>query len=168
MQHFILHFSNLFVCYMSKYEDTVAAFWRGISRHLSNGPNVTSQNRWRHAILDNVLRQTPTVSCNVAPLALIEQIRTFGNRAPADGWWPLWVCIFVVVVVVVVVVVYFYKKLYFTGTELVTQDMFCLVWFDSLRLINNLSVIKGRVFMGWTSTKLGLMSCPRTQHSGAG
>ena len=30
-------------------------------------------------------------------------------------------------------------------------------WFDSLRPINNLSVIKGRVFLGWTSTKLGLM-----------
>ena len=31
------------------------------------------------------------------------------------------------------------------------------VWFDSLRPINNLSVIKGRVFLGWTSTKLGIM-----------
>ena len=31
------------------------------------------------------------------------------------------------------------------------------VWFDSLRPINNLLVIKGRVFLGWTSTKLGLM-----------
>ena len=30
------------------------------------------------------------------------------------------------------------------------------VWFDSLRP-NNLSVIKGRVFLCWTSTKLGLM-----------
>ena len=31
--------------------------------------------------------------------------------------------------------------------------MFCLfVWFDSLRPINNLSVIKGLVFLGWTST----------------
>ena len=29
------------------------------------------------------------------------------------------------------------------------------VWFDSLRPINNLSVIKGRVFLGRTSTKLG-------------
>ena len=34
---------------------------------------------------------------------------------------------------------------------------FLFVWFDSLRPINNLSVIKGRVFLGWTSTKLGLM-----------
>ena len=35
---------------------------------------------------------------------------------------------------------------------------FCFfVWFDSLRPINNLSVIKGRVFLGWTSTKLWLM-----------
>ena len=31
------------------------------------------------------------------------------------------------------------------------------VLFNSLRPINNLSVIKGRVFLGWTSTKLGLM-----------
>ena len=34
----------------------------------------------------------------------------------------------------------------------------CLfVRFDSLHPINNLSVIKGRVFLGWTSTKIGLM-----------
>ena len=31
------------------------------------------------------------------------------------------------------------------------------VWFDSLHPINNLSDIKGRVFVDWTSTKLGLM-----------
>ena len=32
----------------------------------------------------------------------------------------------------------------------------CLVdWYDSLRPINNLSVKQGRVFLGWTSTKLG-------------
>ena len=30
------------------------------------------------------------------------------------------------------------------------------VWFDSLHPNNNLSVIKERVFLGWTSTKLGL------------
>ena len=29
------------------------------------------------------------------------------------------------------------------------------VWFDSLRPINNLSVKQGRLFLGWTSTKLG-------------
>ena len=34
-------------------------------------------------------------------------------------------------------------------------QLFCL--FDSLRPINNLSVIKGLVFLGRTSTKLGLM-----------
>ena len=34
---------------------------------------------------------------------------------------------------------------------------FCFVWFNSLRPINSLSVIKGPVFLGWTSTKLGLM-----------
>ena len=37
------------------------------------------------------------------------------------------------------------------------DSMFLFVWFDSLHPINNLSVIKGRVFMGLTSTKLGLM-----------
>ena len=31
------------------------------------------------------------------------------------------------------------------------------VWFGSLRPINNLSVIKGRVFLGWTNSKLELM-----------
>ena len=31
------------------------------------------------------------------------------------------------------------------------------VWFESLHPINNLSVLKGWVFLGWTSTKLGLM-----------
>ena len=30
-----------------------------------------------------------------------------------------------------------------------------VVWFDSLRPINNISVKQGRVFLGWTSTKLG-------------
>ena len=35
--------------------------------------------------------------------------------------------------------------------------IFVFVWFDSLRPINNLSVIKGRVFLGWTTSKLGLM-----------
>ena len=35
--------------------------------------------------------------------------------------------------------------------------IFLFVWFDSLRPINNLSVIKGWVFLGWISTKLGLM-----------
>ena len=35
--------------------------------------------------------------------------------------------------------------------------LFVFVWFDSLRPINNLSVKQGQVFLGWTSTKLGLM-----------
>ena len=37
------------------------------------------------------------------------------------------------------------------------RSLILFVWFDSLRPINNVSVIKGRVFLGWTSTKLGLM-----------
>ena len=36
-------------------------------------------------------------------------------------------------------------------------DLFLFVLFDSLHPLNNLSVIKGRVFLGWTSAKLGLM-----------
>ena len=36
------------------------------------------------------------------------------------------------------------------------KNKFCLfVWFDFLRPINNISVKQGRVFQGWTSTKLG-------------
>ena len=34
---------------------------------------------------------------------------------------------------------------------------FLIILFDSLRPINNLSVKQGRVFLGWTSNKLGLM-----------
>ena len=38
------------------------------------------------------------------------------------------------------------------------SDLFVLlVWFDSVRPINNFSVMQGQVFLGWTSTKLGLM-----------
>ena len=45
----------------------------------------------------------------------------------------------------------------------------CFVWFDSLRPINNLSVKQGRVFLGWTSTKLGLMCLAQgPQRSDAG
>ena len=34
---------------------------------------------------------------------------------------------------------------------------YSFVWFDSLHPINNLSVIKGRVFLGWTSTMPGFI-----------
>ena len=44
------------------------------------------------------------------------------------------------------------------------QNISLFVWFDSLRPINNLSVKKGWVFLGWTSTKLGLM-CLAQGHS---
>ena len=41
---------------------------------------------------------------------------------------------------------------------LVWFDSLCpFVWCESLRPINNLSVKQGRVFLGWTSTKLELM-----------
>ena len=39
--------------------------------------------------------------------------------------------------------------------DLFSDHFFYLIWFDSLRPINNLSVKQGRVFLGWTSTKLG-------------
>ena len=42
-------------------------------------------------------------------------------------------------------------------TRLLLQMKLCLVWFNSWSPINNLSVIKGRLLLGWTSTKLGLM-----------
>ena len=38
---------------------------------------------------------------------------------------------------------------------LINSLLFCFVWYDSLRPINNLSDKQGRVFLGWTSTKLG-------------
>ena len=41
---------------------------------------------------------------------------------------------------------------------------FLFVWFDSLRPISNLSVIKGQIFLGWTSTKLGLMCLAQEHH----
>ena len=34
--------------------------------------------------------------------------------------------------------------------------------------VNNFSVMSKRVFLGWTNTKLGLMSCSRTQRNVAG
>ena len=42
-------------------------------------------------------------------------------------------------------------------TNLGKSKNFVFGWFDSLRPINNLLVIKGPFFLGWTSTKLGLM-----------
>ena len=45
----------------------------------------------------------------------------------------------------------------FSGILWLNYNRICLfVFFDFLCLINNLSVIKERVFLGWTSTKLGL------------
>ena len=37
------------------------------------------------------------------------------------------------------------------------MQVILFVWFDSLCPLNNLSVKQGRVFLGWTSTKLGKM-----------
>ena len=49
------------------------------------------------------------------------------------------------------------QELNFLYLEFNVQCRDVFVWFDFLRPINNLSVIYGRVFLGWTSTKLGLM-----------
>ena len=43
------------------------------------------------------------------------------------------------------------------NSEIFARVFVCFVWFDSLCPINNLSVKQGRVYLGWTSTKLGLM-----------
>ena len=50
----------------------------------------------------------------------------------------------------------YFNSLLLTSAEKSTSIVFVSL-FDSLRPINNLSVLKGRVFLGWTSTKLGLM-----------
>ena len=48
-------------------------------------------------------------------------------------------------------------------------EIICFVWFDSLGLINNHLVRQGRVFLGWTSIKLGYMSLAQgPQRSDAG
>ena len=53
---------------------------------------------------------------------------------------------------------YLVLLIHWNGLQILTWVPTCLfVWFDSLRPINNLSVIKGQVFLDWTSTKLGLM-----------
>ena len=48
-------------------------------------------------------------------------------------------------------------KLYQNRIQIHDKCQSLFVWFDSLRPINNLSVKQGRVFLGWTSTKLGQM-----------
>ena len=51
-----------------------------------------------------------------------------------------------------------FSAFYFTKLKPVFRGLmigFLFVWFDSVRPINNLSVKQGRVFLGWTSTKLG-------------
>ena len=62
------------------------------------------------------------------------------------------------------------SDLLLNGWSIVIWVMVCLlVWFDSLRLFNNLSVKQGRVFLGWTSTKLWLMCLAQgPQRSDAG
>ena len=44
-----------------------------------------------------------------------------------------------------------------TSNSFARSDTVCFGWFGSLLPINNISVLKGPVFLGWTSTKLGLM-----------
>ena len=51
----------------------------------------------------------------------------------------------------------YFNSLLLTSAEKKSTSIVFVSLFDSLRPINNLSVLKGRVFLGWTSTKLGLM-----------
>ena len=48
-------------------------------------------------------------------------------------------------------------KIWFKVKKKLTFSHYLFVWFDSLRPINNLSVTYGWIFLGWTSTELGLM-----------
>ena len=86
--------------------------------------------------------------CEFVTLPLVSWVRC--------GTWLYWFLIFAPLLTFIPIVF------------LVTKDLFnfCLwhyfltwhglfVWFDSLRPINNISVKQGRVFLGWTSTKLG-------------
>ena len=52
---------------------------------------------------------------------------------------------------------YSYSTLFTDHNSSCAYAWFLFVWFDSLRPINNLSVKQGRVYLGWTNTKLGLM-----------
>ena len=45
--------------------------------------------------------------------------------------------------------------------------VFCLIWFFTSHQLSFSYKGTGRVFLGWTSTKLGLCSCSRTQRSDA-
>ena len=52
---------------------------------------------------------------------------------------------------------HFVKMVFFNFFFYLVTSPSAFIWFGSLGPINNLSVIKGRVFLGWISTKLGLM-----------
>ena len=47
--------------------------------------------------------------------------------------------------------------------ELLKEFLYLFIWFYSLRPINNLSFKQRRVFLGWTSTKLGEMCLAQGQ-----
>ena len=54
------------------------------------------------------------------------------------------------------ILMFYIKNLTMDKMHMHVGALFCLfVRFDSVRPINNLSVKQGRVFLGWTSTKLG-------------
>ena len=86
----------------------------------------------------------------------LEQHITIVNRVTLQSFWFIFTCIKYTLPGLVHIFVYndshlSLNQLYCTSC----RTFVCLfVWFDSLRPINNLSVKQGRVFLGWTSTKL--------------
>ena len=110
------------------------------SEARTHGPSVLSQAlyHWATALPEACLRMlylSHILTWNLLMNCIIDQIKMLHS--------PMKVC-------------------YLVKTEWIqlSQNILgsCLfVWYDSLRPINNLSVIKGQVFWGWTSTKLGLM-----------
>ena len=61
-------------------------------------------------------------------------------------WCQLWVCHFPIGIL---------GQVWYLIVSI--PDLCTLTYFDSLRPINNLSVMQGRFFLGWTSTKIGIM-----------
>ena len=91
--------------------------------------------------------QTSCVLTLYILLCLDSKMRTLANREDPDEMHSSGSKLFATI-----------KTIFRKRNTIYLEIITCLiVWFDSLRPINNLSVIKGWVFLSRTSTKLGLM-----------